>query len=54
MKIIFYFDYAVRIVDNKMKGSMEDAKINNNNLNNSGTMSIISRSRIKKKKRKKE
>lgn len=53
MKIIFYFDYAVRTVDNKMKGSMEDAKINNNNLNNSGTMSIISRSRIKKKKGKK-
>ena len=53
MKIIFYFDYAVRSVENKLKGNIDDIKMNNNTSNNSGTISIISRSRITKKKRKK-
>jgi hypothetical protein len=53
MKIIFYFDYAVKTVDNKLKVNMEDIKIINNSSNNSGTISIISRSRIPKKKKKK-
>ena len=53
MKIIFYFDYAVRTVENKLKGNIDDIKMNNNTSNNSGTISIISRSRLTKKKRKK-
>ena len=53
MKIIFYFDYAVRTVENKLKGNIEEMKMNNNTSNNSGTISIISRSKIAKKKRKK-
>jgi hypothetical protein len=53
MKIIFYFDYAIRTVENKLKGNIDDMKMNNNTSNNSGTISIISRSRIGKKKRKK-
>ena len=53
MKIIFYFDYAVRNVENKLKGNIEELKINNNTSNNSVTISVISRSRIAKKKRKK-
>ena len=53
MKIIFYFDYAVRNVENKLKGNIEDLKLNNNTSNNSGTISVISRSRLAKKKRKK-
>ena len=53
MKIIFYFDYAIRTVENKLKGNLEEIKMNNNTSNNSGTISIISRSRITKKKRKK-
>ena len=53
MKIIFYFDYAIRTVDNKLKGNIEDMKMINNSSNNSGTVSIISRSRLAKKKKKK-
>ena len=53
MKIIFYFDYAVRNVENKLKGNFDDIKMNNNTSNNSGTISMISRSKVIKKKRKK-
>ena len=51
MKIIFYFDYAVRTVDNKLKGNNDEIKMNNNNPNYSGSLSIISRSRLTKKKK---
>ena len=38
MKMIFYFDYAVRSVENKLKGNIDDIKMNNNTSNNSGTI----------------
>ena len=53
MKIIFYLDYAIRNVEDKLKGNIEDFKPGNKEASNSGTISIISKSRLTKKKRKK-
>ena len=53
MKIIFYLDYAIRNVEDKLKGNYDDIKTGNKEVNNSVTISIVSKSRITKKKRKK-
>ena len=54
MKIIFYLDYAIRTVEDKLKGNIEDLKPGaNKEANNSGTLSMVSKSRLTKKKRKK-
>ena len=53
MKIIFYLDYAIRKVEDKLKGNLDDFKINNKEINNSGTLSVLSKSRLTKKKKKK-
>ena len=53
MKIIFYLDYAIRTVEDKLKGNIEDFKQGNKEANNSGTLSMVSKSRLTKKKRKK-
>ena len=53
MKIIFYLDYALRNVEDKLKGNIEEIKPINKEANNSGTISIVSKSRLTKKKRKK-
>ena len=53
MKIIFYIDYAIRNVEDKLKGNLEDVKAGNKEPNNSGTLSMMSKSRLTKKKKKK-
>ena len=53
MKIIFYVDYAIRNVEDKLKGNNEELKLGNREANNSGTISVVSKSRLTKKKRKK-
>ena len=53
MKIIFYLDYAIRIVEDKLKGNIDDFKPINKEANNSGTLSMVSKSRLTKRKRKK-
>ena len=53
MKIIFYIDYAIRNVEDKLKGNYEDIKTGNKEPNNSGTLSMVSKSRLTKKRRKK-
>ena len=53
MKIIFYLDYAIRTVEDKLKGNIDDFKQGNKEANNSGTLSMVSKSRLTKKKRKK-
>ena len=53
MKIIFYLDYALRNVEDKLKGNVEEVKPGNKEANNSGTISIVSKSRLTKKKKKK-
>ena len=51
LKIIFLYDYAIKNVDNKLRGSDEGPmKINNNN-SSMNSVSIISRGKITKKKK---
>ena len=50
MKIIFYLDYAIRNVEDR---NYDDIKPGNKEVNNSGTLSMVSKSRLTKKKRKK-
>ena len=50
MKIIFYLDYAIRKVEDR---NNEEIKPGNKEVNNSGTLSMVSKSRLTKKKRKK-